>query len=237
MARRDPEISGRSVVLVGRFNPAIFHPQWFGHTGLLPEQEANAASLTISAPQVTKFSAGWFECQVTLDSFQVATLQAEMEEPLRDLVVGTFQLLPHTPVWSFGLNFDSHFLTDSVEAWHNFGHKLSPKAIWEGLLERPGMRAVVVQGDRPGPIAGAVYVRVEPSVRVFPGIYVSINDHFDLRPTAPKSWEEGVERQMDEDPADTWTDGAESAIAAIDAEWSAARDRAQTITQALVRET
>ena len=33
-----------AIVLVGAFNPAIFHPAWLAHHGLIPEHEAEAAS-------------------------------------------------------------------------------------------------------------------------------------------------------------------------------------------------
>lgn len=236
MASRDPEIYSRSVVLVGSFNPTIFHPQWLARMGLLPKEEADEATVEFAAPQVTKFSTNWFECQVTLDNFQMSTLQAEMEEPLRDLVVGTFDLLPHTPVWSFGLNFDSHFSLSSVDAWHKLGHTLSPKKIWDGLLEDPGTRAVLIQGRRKDDMPGTVNVRVEPSVRVHPGLYINVNDHFDLRQGAPRSWEESITVAMDENPADSWAQGATDAVAAIESEWSKSWARAYEIMQGVVRQ-
>jgi hypothetical protein len=236
VASRDPDVSGRSVVLVGNFNPAIFHPQWFARTGLVPEEEASTATLELTAPQVSKFSINWFECQVTLDNFQVSTLQAEMEEPLRDLVVGTFALLPHTPVWAFGLNSDCHFSLPSVDVWHKLGHRLSPKEIWDGLLEDPGTRAVAIQGRRSDGVPGATLVRVEPSLRVHPGLYIGVNDHFDLRPDALSTWEESVAAPIDEKAADSWTGGATDAVAAIESEWSGSCERAHTIMQGLIRQ-
>lgn len=236
MAARDPEIYSRSAVLVGSFNPTIFHPQWLARTGLLPQAEADEATVEFIAPQVTKFSTSWFECQVTLDNFQVSTLQAEMEEPLRDLVVGTFDLLPHTPVWSFGLNFDSHFSLPSVDTWHKLGHTLSPKDIWAGLLEDPGTRAVLIQGRRREGISGAVNVRVEPSLRVHPGLYINVNDHFDLRSDVPETWEESIAAATDENAANFWTQGATDAVTAIASEWSNSWERAYDIMQGVVRQ-
>src|SRR5687767_12874321 len=41
MPERSPEINGMSIVLIGNFNPAIFHSAWFAKFGLLPEEESS----------------------------------------------------------------------------------------------------------------------------------------------------------------------------------------------------
>lgn len=232
VASRDPELYSRSVVLVGRFNPAIFHPQWFARMGLLPVEEADDATVEFSGTQVMQFRTNWFECLATVENLQLSTLQAEMEEPMRDLVVGVLDLLPHAPVWSFGLNFDSHYSIKSVDAWHELGHRLSPKELWSDLLGDPGTRAVVIQGQRSdSELRGALNVRVEPSVRVHPGIYINVNDHFDLRTDAPSTWEESLAAPPPDESTDVWTMGAEKAVAAIESEWSPSAERASAIVQ------
>jgi len=42
-ATRTPEAEGLDVVLVGSFNPAIFHPEWFFRQGIVAEQDAKEA--------------------------------------------------------------------------------------------------------------------------------------------------------------------------------------------------
>ena len=42
------------------------------------------------------------------------------------------------------------------------------------------MRALTIEGMRPDGLAGAVHVRVEPSNRIENGLFVEINDHFEV---------------------------------------------------------
>jgi hypothetical protein len=42
---KTPEIQGMSIVLVGGFNPKIFHPAWFAAQKLIREKEAEEANI------------------------------------------------------------------------------------------------------------------------------------------------------------------------------------------------
>ena len=46
------EISGASIVLLlGSFNPAIFHPEWFSRNGLLPRGKSITRSCKLYTPK------------------------------------------------------------------------------------------------------------------------------------------------------------------------------------------
>lgn len=62
MTERIPEISAGSIVMVGSFNPSIFHPQWFARQGLLSPAEADAAELKVQVPQICQFETERFRC-------------------------------------------------------------------------------------------------------------------------------------------------------------------------------
>jgi hypothetical protein len=174
-----PELEDVNIVLVGSFNPAIFHPVWFAREKLIQQEEADRANIKIVSPEVSVFSIGWLALEVTLDRFAARTSQIQHIEPLRDLVRGTFGLLRHTPVKHMGLNRQSHFLSPSEDAWHQLGHRLAPKEPWAGLLEKPGMRRIQMQGIRPDAYKGRITVAVEPSLRLKPfGAYIEVNDHY-----------------------------------------------------------
>lgn len=180
MSDLKPEIEDVSIVLVGSLNPAIFHPSWFAHQKLIQQDEAERADIKIVTPDVCVFSIGWLAMEVTLDRFVVRTTQIQNLEPLRDLVRGTFGLLRHTPVRQMGINRIAHFRSPSEEAWHQLGHRLAPKEPWAGLLEKPGMRRIQMQGIRSDAYKGRISVAVEPSVVIKPfGAYVEVNDHYD----------------------------------------------------------
>jgi hypothetical protein len=206
MSVQHPEIQSVSVVWLGDFNPKIFQPAWFAAEGLIRKQEAEEANVEIIHPEVVSFALEWLTLQVTRERFFASTSQEPYYEVVRDLVLGTFRLLRHTPVHKMGINTDMHFRMGSEEAWHAFGHRLAPKDLWQGILENPGMRSLTMEGRRPDGCKGYIRVKVEPSVRVHPGVYVNVNDHYEvadpksvigsdeIRTLLERSWDESLRR-------------------------------------------
>jgi len=185
ISMQHPEIQGVSVVWLGDFNPKIFQPAWFAAEGLIRKQEAEKANIEIIHPEAVSFTLEWLRLQATRERFFVATTQEPYYEVVRDLVLGTFSLLRHTPVHKMGINTDMHFRMGSEDAWHAFGHRLAPKDLWQGILENPGMRSLTMEESRPDGYKGYIRVKVEPSARAHPGVYININDHYEV--ADPKS--------------------------------------------------
>lgn len=173
---------GASIVLRGDFSPAIFHPAWFAANGLIRDQEAEAAKIELVHSKVAVFTAEWLQVMITEDRFQASTAQQSYYDPLRDLVLGVLSLLPSTPLRQAGINCDFEFEVSTVEAWHAVGHRLVPKQPWTKVLKEPGMRSVIVEGQRTDGRKGYIQVRVEPSSAFARGIHVHVNDHYELEP-------------------------------------------------------
>ena len=193
--RIEPEISGVSVVLLGKFNPAIFTPAWFAMHGLLPKSVAESAKLEVAHQQVTAFSTDWLRLEVAPDRFTVNTSQAPYIR-LRDLVARVFKdHLYHTPLNVFGINRDIHFLVPSLTVRDRIGRMLAPVkpwGIWGHNLgldgEQGGMTSLTMsQVDPEGrPKGGRINVKVEPSNKIGQGrfgIYVNVNDHYAISDT------------------------------------------------------
>ncbi|NKC16743.1 MAG: hypothetical protein GKR94_32480 [Gammaproteobacteria bacterium] len=178
----EPDIHGTSVVLLGDFNPKIFQPSWFGAQGLIRPTEAETAEVKIIHPDVVEFSLEWVQVQVTRERFSADTRQDAFFEVLRDLVLGTFDLLSHTPVRRMGINVQMHFRMPSEDAWHSFGHKIAPKDLWTELLDNPGLANLTMQGGRPDEYDGHIQVQVQPSRQLSPhGIHLAVNDDYMLK--------------------------------------------------------
>jgi len=178
------EIDSVSIVILGSFNPAIFHPIWFKANGLIKPEEADKAKLEITTPMISIFGVEWFRLQVETQKFVIQTDNETHFELLSDLVIGTFSLLDHTPVKAMGLNRAMHFKMDSEESWHAFGDKIAPKDVWQGVLQEPGLLSLVIQGPKQKPNQkpeNLINVRVEPSPRTIPGIYIDVNNHFEIK--------------------------------------------------------
>ena len=175
------ESDGAAIVLVGQFNPAIIQPSWLARWGLIRGDEADTANLEGIVPEASRFAiADWLNVSVSTDRFQLAARDQAHFGPLRDLAVGIFELLAHTPVSAFGVNRAMHYSIESKELWHAIGHALAPKHYWNALLPPVGMRSLQVEGHRKGSPAKSAAMTVEPSARVDPGVYLAYNEHFAL---------------------------------------------------------
>lgn len=177
-----PEIQGVSVVVLGAFNPAIFQPRWLSSNGLIRDEEAREAEehLQIVHREVSIFSTEWFSLQATDNRFSIDTMDPAKTPALRDLAGNIFRILEHTPVNAFGLNTNRHFRMQSEEDWHAFGHHYAPKKPWNAILTDPGMQALTISGKRNDCQADRVQVKIEPSTKVHPGVYIQVNEHYRL---------------------------------------------------------
>ncbi|MCI0454177.1 MAG: hypothetical protein L0Y68_04180 [Candidatus Dadabacteria bacterium] len=170
--------------MVGDFNPKIFQPAWFGMEGLIRKNEFETADIQIIHSDIVAFNVkDWLSFNVTRERLSAETAQEAYYEILRDLIVGTFKILRHTPIKMMGINHNRHFLMDSTEEWHRFGDKLAPKEYWKKILTKPGMRSLTIEDIRPDNFKGYIRITVEPSIRTLPdpGVFFQVNDHFEAK--------------------------------------------------------
>ena len=181
MSLRAPDAEDISVVLIGSFNPGIFHPEWFRRQEILVPQEADEAKPRVVSPEVTEVLFLDMKLNVFPDRFILETHDASRAEKLQDVVINVLTCLPHTPVTACGLNNALHFDLKDEAYWHKIGHTLAPKEpVWNHVLERPGMEMLVIKGEREGQFPGHINVTVAPSKnpKMPRGIYIHSNFHF-----------------------------------------------------------
>lgn len=189
------EILTSSIVAVGNFNPAIFSPDWLERNDLMGEGDADTAREgsqgrpMIVSKQVATFETEWFALQVLDNQFSL-TSKSAVTPAFKDLAVGIFQLVPHTPVVAVGLNFMGHFKLTSEDAYHRVGDVLAPKEIWEALYpdESAGLADLTIRiqhGTRsqPSETKDEKRISVQPSSKIRFGVYMSYNDHYVVRDT------------------------------------------------------
>ena len=219
MVQENPRIQGLSIVLVGDFNPKIFQPAWFGMEGLIRKNEVETAEIQIIHSDIVIFSLkDWLSFNVTREKLSVETTQEAYYEIMRDLILGTFKILRHTPLKMMGINHYRHSLMDSEEEWHRFGDKLVPKERWRKILKKPGMRSLTIEESiRPGSFKGYIRITVEPSIRIHPGAFFQINDHFEVK-----------------DPENTL--GADEIISILENVWDESTKRSKEIIKTILLE-
>lgn len=168
-----------AIVLIGDFNPKIYQPSWFANQRLVRQSEADAAEVELIHSDFTSFSTECFVLQVARERFSMTVRSSAFKRQLHDLVVGTFNLLLHTPLTQMGINATTRLRFRNDTDWHAFGHFLVPKSQWAPILDRPGTRAVTVEGVRDDKRPGHVAVIAEPLRGAINEAIIRVNDHYD----------------------------------------------------------
>lgn len=197
-----PVFQEASIVLVGSFNPAIFHPAWLANHGLIPTVEAEGAKVDIVHKDVSSFSLEWLRIDVVHEKFIARTNDQSQFNPLRDLIMSVFRILEHTPIKQLGMNRQMHFSLENEETWHKIGHTLAPKEIWNKSLSMPGLTSLSLESKRSDNFKGKINVRLEPSPRAKYGVFIDVNNHIELGDEIKSSvpeilsehWEEALDK-------------------------------------------
>ncbi len=133
-------ISRLNVVLLGNFNPAIHHPEWYDRNQILPPNEVrdiaridrrdehNIDGVKVEFIGSNVYVSGTeahlalpsYRIKVTPDRFDVTTTKKDKFTELQDLVASTFRILNHTPITAIGINFVSilKFREPSIDLVH-----------------------------------------------------------------------------------------------------------------------
>lgn len=215
-SNQTPEAEELNVVVVGSFNPAIFHPEWFLRQKLIGDQDAKDAKINVVSSEVTDLQLCGLKVMCVCDRFSLGTSNVSHAARIQDLLIQMFTLLPHTPVTACGINPAAHFHVGSTDHWHKIGHTLAPKdLIWNGLFEHPGMQSLTIKSQRKGDFSGEINITVEPSAKFPPGIFVRSNFHYGL-------------------PVDSvHAGGAELLLKFIKAEWNPACEMARRVANTI----
>jgi hypothetical protein len=178
-----PDAEEIVVVLIGSFNPAIFHPEWFRREEILLPKEVEDADVKIVSTQATQVLFLDMQLDVFHNRLSLSTRDASRAERLQDIVLNILHRLPHTPVTQCGINDSLQFEVGDESHWHKIGHTLVPKdLIWNDVLENPGMNSLVVRGERAGKFPGQINVTVAPmmNAHIKFGLFVSSNYHYSI---------------------------------------------------------
>jgi hypothetical protein len=203
--RIEPELGGASIVLLGSFNPKIFQPFWMAKHGLISDSAAEVADVAVIHQEITVFTIeDLFTLQVNPTRFFVERNVAPLIL-ICDLVTRLFgDLLPHVPIHQMGINRTVHFNVGHEER-ERIGFMLAPRDPWgewgkevssgEGLKHGGLQSLTLIQknvSDRP---SGWIQTKIEPSVRIGrgqTGIYMEVNDHYQLTDEAQASTPEAM---------------------------------------------
>lgn len=170
-----------NIVLLGDLNPHIFQPSWFVLQKLLGEKEGESAKVEIIHSDIAVFNLDWLRFEVTRERLVATTRYDQYHEVLRDLLVGTFTILSHTPLKMLGINNTFDYTINDEKTWHGIGDKLAPKDIWGKIMEGPGLRSLMIESKNAEKdyFRNIVRVTVSPT-KVKLDLRININDHYEL---------------------------------------------------------
>lgn len=183
MASAVPEMESASIVLLGSFNPAILHPQWFAKQGLIPDSEAATATVEVVSPALTVVRFAWFTLEVMDSRFAARTTDPAQYPALQECVSGILTFLEFTPVAAMGLNSDRHLRIPTEDLWRLLEERLAPRGLWADILPGPregtsALQSLSVMGARPDSPADRLKLTIKPSQQFPQGLYVATNEHF-----------------------------------------------------------
>jgi hypothetical protein len=224
MADPPCEIDVASIVFVGKMNPAIFQPSWFGARGLVKMHEAETANVRAITDDYSSFEIALVrDREVVQERLTVevtrerCVLNADIANGLvlRDVATQLFRILEHSPISAVGLNRAMHFRLPSEDARDALGYLLAPPATWPAQCRDARMRSLTMLFATEVGGARDSSVRVEPSRSIEPdGVYLAVNFHNTVSPGQ---------------------DGAGWAATIVEEGWEAAMERAKAIALELVR--
>ncbi|MCK9613513.1 MAG: hypothetical protein PHR81_11800 [Bacteroidales bacterium] len=210
------QVNSLSIVFIGDFNPVIIQPFWLANKKLIKEQEAVDTDVELIHNELVKFDLGWASTEITKKRFEVRTAKEPYFEPLRDLVISIFTILPETPIEAMGINHIMHFALPDKDKFYEFGNKLAPLNNWEDVINNPRVLSFEVhEKERKDGLPGFVRIKVRPSDQnIQYGVSININDHYALSPG-----ENGRNGEMMKCLKDNWANSYTRADEIIEKLW------------------
>ena len=211
---RHPEIFEHSIVLGGDFNVLIFQPLWFSAEGLIRENEARNAEVDILHRDIALFSLGWLQFRAEPNRVVFLTKHSSYLEPLRDLVIGTFNALSRRPIRGLGLNYNTHTQMPSDWNWEEFQKTLRGDGVLKAF-DSGIVRSVSIENNRTyNDLEGTHNITIEPSPSIDRGVFVNSNDNYILR---------------QDDPA-----GSDTAVKIVEEQWENAYNESEKYRKLVV---
>lgn len=188
--KHSPEIEEVTIVVVGAFTPGVMSPYWFSFHGLISQQEAEEATVTLTTPEISQIDFGWGKFIADLQRIQISTSQSPWVRA-SDLVSKLLsEVLPGTTCRALGINVSMDF-SITAEQRETLGHKLAPRDAWgswgkslsnaDPTKPSNGLTSITMrQGsnlENPHNKYVDVSVRGSNTLRPY-GISIYINDHY-----------------------------------------------------------
>lgn len=184
-------LQGTSVVLLGKFNPAIFHPSWLTAREVESEFDEGIVKVVHRDLSVIEYDTRIYNVQTNRFSLETSTTPGvEVADKTRQIFQDN---LIHTPINAIGINRTVHFSVGSQAARTKLGRKLSPITPWgqfgkqmdaDDAAHTGGLKSLTMKSiETVNELRIETNARIEPSAKVpqESGVYMEVNRHFALQ--------------------------------------------------------
>ncbi|RYH00290.1 MAG: hypothetical protein EON58_00675 [Alphaproteobacteria bacterium] len=123
-------IKSNSVVLVGEMNPSIFSPAWIRQYVDLTVDDGSDAEVQVIHSEISDFMLCDIRFTVERNRLTIRSLAHDVELLVAVVEQIFGEVLSHTPIWAYGVNFERHVDFLSFEKRNELGRLLCPLAPW-----------------------------------------------------------------------------------------------------------
>lgn len=173
-----------SIVLIGGFNPLIFHPFWMLQKGLISEKDVTEKEILVH-DQLTRFKIGeWLEFNVNKNRCEFKIASSEFIPIMMDLIKGTLNALPEVPITAIGINRGCVLKLDNENDYYNVGATLAPLDLWTDSFSKPRLRTIAIEDTTSENFAGktrCLIIKPAEVKDVQYAIDVNMNNHYELQ--------------------------------------------------------
>ena len=137
-----------SIVILGNFNPLLFHPYWLKAKNLIAEEDINLSELLVH-PTMSHLNIGkWMYIDVNNKKCEFRTDDPSMKAILIDLVIGCMAALPDIKISALGVNYGGIYDLMNEQDYYKFGKQLHGLDLWRGSFEDPRLRTIIIEDNK-----------------------------------------------------------------------------------------
>ena len=181
-----------SIVLLGSFNPRIFHPEWLINRQIVDSWNYNEETMICVPDFAQVHLPDSRTLSVYINRFILESTLASNNLALADLATNIFVRLSETPLEKLGMNYSATIRLRNQESWRNFAKDFAPISPWKDACsylqseltdsqeKEIGLWSITMHFPRPDELEGFLRPKIEVASSEERTLAFSINNHVEL---------------------------------------------------------
>ncbi len=176
-------VESRSFVILGDFQPSIYHPSWLQSKTIITEAEAETAKVDIITPKVCQFHIDdWLDFFVNRDRLQLVTRHQTQFEALVDFSVNILNAVTIIQATALGINNIFTVSLPDANSYYSIGKNMAAFNEWDDIVDSPRLNDISIKQkeDENNVIVNIGVSPTDPGQKINFGVDISINNHHAL---------------------------------------------------------